>query len=115
MFGFGALYCDNPNPSSPIIRPPAMRLLTTSFTKNRGDPPKLEEFFGSGIPPYAILSHTWGREEVTFQDLASSTEPPYHHAGFAKLRGCCARAGRDGYKYVWIDTCWYVPNSATKK
>jgi hypothetical protein len=52
-----------------------MRLLTTSFTKNRGDPPKLEEFFGSDIPPYAILSHTWGREEVTFQDLASSTEP----------------------------------------
>jgi hypothetical protein len=91
-----------------------MRLLTTSFTKKRGDPPKLEEFFGSDIPPYAILFHTWGREEVTFQDLASSTEPPYHHAGFAKLRGCCTRAGRDGYKYVWIDTCWYGPNSATK-
>jgi len=30
---------------------------------------KLEEYFGSNIPPYAILSHTWGEEEVLFHDL----------------------------------------------
>jgi hypothetical protein len=28
----------------------------------------IEQFFGSDIPLYAILSHTWGTEEVTFQD-----------------------------------------------
>jgi len=29
---------------------------------------KLEEFFGNGVPPYAILSHTWGKdkEEIFF-------------------------------------------------
>ncbi|PMD15037.1 hypothetical protein NA56DRAFT_355959 [Hyaloscypha hepaticicola] len=30
---------------------------------------KLEEYFGSAIPKYAILSHTWGRDEVTFSDI----------------------------------------------
>jgi hypothetical protein len=30
---------------------------------------KLEEYFGSEIPKYAILSHTWGREEITFSDI----------------------------------------------
>ncbi len=41
-----------------------MRLLNT---QNR----TLEEFGGTGIPPYAILSHTWGKDEVTFQDISS--------------------------------------------
>lgn len=27
------------------------------------------EFYGNDIPPYVILSHTWGDEEVTFQDM----------------------------------------------
>ncbi|PMD32052.1 HET-domain-containing protein [Hyaloscypha variabilis F] len=86
-----------------------MWLLSTSFTKDRGERPwsgmKLEEFFGSQIPPYAILSHTWGTEEITFQDIASSSLSPSHKAGFAKLEGCCTRAAQDGYDYVWIDTC----------
>jgi hypothetical protein len=30
---------------------------------------KLEEYFGSDIPEYAILSHTWARDEVTFSDI----------------------------------------------
>jgi hypothetical protein len=86
-----------------------MRLLNTSLinNKNPGDPVKLEEFFGSQVPPYAILSHTWGKDEVTFQDITSSTGPPYDKAGFSKIRGCCVKAADDGYKYVWIDTCWY--------
>jgi hypothetical protein len=29
----------------------------------------LEEFFGNETPSYAILSHTWGPEECTLQDL----------------------------------------------
>ncbi|KAH6681655.1 putative ankyrin repeat-containing protein [Halenospora varia] len=39
-----------------------MRLLNT--TKR-----KLEEFGGNKIPLYAILSHTWGESEITFQDI----------------------------------------------
>jgi hypothetical protein len=31
----------------------------------------LVEFVGKNIPPYAVLSHTWGadHEEVTFKDI----------------------------------------------
>lgn len=32
---------------------------------------ELEEYFDESIPPYAILSHTWGKEEVTFQEWTS--------------------------------------------
>ncbi|CZS95631.1 uncharacterized protein RAG0_05233 [Rhynchosporium agropyri] len=26
-------------------------------------------------------------------------------AGYHKIERCCAQAFRDGYKYVWVDTC----------
>jgi hypothetical protein len=39
-----------------------MRLLNTASRK-------LEEFGSSDIPLYAILSHTWGGNEITFQDI----------------------------------------------
>lgn len=29
---------------------------------------EMREFIGTRIPPYAILSHTWGSDEVTLQD-----------------------------------------------
>jgi len=38
-----------------------MRLINTRTLK-------LEEFIGQQIPQYAILSHTWGDEEVSYQD-----------------------------------------------
>jgi len=90
-----------------------MRLLRITLKKGYPGEPhqvriKLEEYFGSQIPPYAILSHTWGKEEVTFQDITSSTQHPTHKAGFAKIQRCCTKAAQDGYEYVWIDTCWYV-------
>jgi len=33
----------------------------------------LAEFFKSAIPEYAILSHTWEGEEVTFEELQNGT------------------------------------------
>lgn len=38
------------------------------------------------VPPYAILSHTWGAdaEEVTFEDLTNGTGQD--KAGYEKLR-----------------------------
>ncbi|KAJ9608201.1 hypothetical protein H2200_007189 [Cladophialophora chaetospira] len=67
---------------------------------------RLEEFSYVAPPPYAILSHTWGKdsEEVSFQDVANGRlDTPETRPG--KLGGCCAQAKNDGYKYVWIDTC----------
>ncbi|KAL2157134.1 hypothetical protein VTH06DRAFT_6422 [Thermothelomyces fergusii] len=143
---------------------------------------EVEEFYGSEIPPYAILSHTWGTEEVTFQEMegyarylrsrreqarqmvsqktgspdvmkmmmlasmllafrgdgsrvggsspfaaltgaygsgddddgrdhggivmsAPSRHPCEQKAGFSKIDYACRQASKDGYRYVWVDTC----------
>ena len=68
-----------------------------SFSKN---------FVGNDtIPPYAILSHTWGADttEVTFEDLRNGTgkEKP----GYEKIRFCGEQAGQDDLEYFWVDTC----------
>ncbi|KAK2591824.1 hypothetical protein QQS21_010492 [Conoideocrella luteorostrata] len=53
---------------------------------------------------YAILSHTWGSEEVSFQDFAD-LDVARRKAGFAKISGACQLAYSEGYGYAWIDTC----------
>jgi hypothetical protein len=63
----------------------------------------LHEFFGDDIPAYAILSHTWDPEEVTFQDWANM-ETASQKAGFAKIRGACSKTLKHGHKWVWVDT-----------
>ncbi|KAH7926826.1 hypothetical protein BV22DRAFT_1154767 [Leucogyrophana mollusca] len=52
---------------------------------------------------YAILSHVWGEQEVTFRD--TNKPSPEQFKGYAKIEHCCAQALADGYKYLWIDTC----------
>lgn len=73
-----------------------MRLLNTSTFQFR-------EFHSSKVPHYAILSHTWGEEEVSFQDMQSGNGDKM--TGFAKIERCCALAASEGWEYVWIDTC----------
>ena len=67
------------------------------------DTKKLEQFYGAAIPPYAILSHTWGAEEVTFTHL------PMPRArlmmGWKKINFTCDQARADGLEWVWVDTC----------
>ncbi|KAI1389579.1 HET-domain-containing protein [Hypoxylon trugodes] len=73
---------------------------------------KLEEFNGNAIPPYAILSHTWGKHEVTFRDVSKSY---YKNRKFCmKLEGCCRQAAKDGFHYVWIDTCCIDKSSSAE-
>jgi ankyrin repeat protein len=65
----------------------------------------LVERTGSNIPPYAILSHTWGadEEEVTFRDLVDGTGVT--KVGYRKIRFCGNQAARDGLRFFWVDTC----------
>ncbi|KAI1755813.1 HET-domain-containing protein [Xylaria castorea] len=64
---------------------------------------QLQEFTGNRIPPYAILSHTWGEDEVLFQDLST---PGYKEKlGYKKIEGCCQEAILDGFEFMWVDTC----------
>lgn len=64
---------------------------------------KLHEFIGSQTPPYAILSHTWGEEEVSFQELQAGK--PSEKKGFEKIKRCSEIAAEDGFDWVWVDTC----------
>jgi RanBP1 domain/Heterokaryon incompatibility protein (HET) len=66
------------------------------------------------IPPYAILSHTWGREqdEVTFKDLINNTSDD--KKGFQKLRFCNSRAEADNLHYFWVDTCCIDKSNSTE-
>lgn len=127
-----------------------------------------------GKPYFAILSHTWGQEEVLFEDIAlgpnhevdSLTEEQratrgyrsgsrmrqgpksmlnwyrqneedrsplgvckscrprnqsvirqqgsHIKAGWKKIWSVCLQACRDGYDYVWIDTCCINKSSSTE-
>jgi hypothetical protein len=57
------------------------------------------------IPPYAILSHTWGKseDEVTFGDISNGTGR--EKDGYKKLLFCWEQAEADKLDYFWVDTC----------
>jgi hypothetical protein len=65
----------------------------------------LAEFTATNIPPYAILSHTWGQddEEVSFKDLVDGDYEK--KAGYSKVLFCGEQAASDDLKYFWVDTC----------
>jgi hypothetical protein len=76
---------------------------------------KFEEFLGEagrGIPPYAILSHTWGLDEVSYKDHVDKKSAS--RKGFAKIAGCCRLADFEGFGYVWIDTCCIDKSSSAE-
>lgn len=64
---------------------------------------KLESFEGCLIPPYAILSHQWREDEVTFAEVTEGCHQG--RRGWAKIEACCKRAVSEGYRYIWADTC----------
>ncbi|KAK4656494.1 HNWD NOD-like receptor pc11 [Podospora pseudocomata] len=77
-----------------------MRLLERN---NTGDISLTGDIPDDQVPPYAILSHTWGDEEVSFKDITDGTHK--NKRGYSKIQFCGDQAGRDGLKFFWIDTC----------
>jgi len=73
----------------------------------------LELFHGDDVPEYAILSHRWTDNEVSFQDIQprryrfSGKWPP-------KLEGTRKKAKEHGYKYIWVDTCCIDKSSSAE-
>jgi hypothetical protein len=75
----------------------------------------LEEFIGDDIPEYAILSHTWEKDEISLQEFQHLTDPDFANdpktpvgkakAGFIKIKGCVELAASKGIPYAWVDTC----------
>lgn len=73
---------------------------------------QLEDFSLKPKPRYAILSHTWGDEEVTFRDMAN---PRRHRMkGFFKISQTCKLALDRGLFYAWVDTCCIDKSSSAE-
>ena len=76
---------------------------------------KLEEFNESAIPKYAILSHTWGDDEVTFEELQCvSQDELVTLERFKKIHFTASEARRDGLRYLWVDTCCIDKSSSAE-
>ena len=67
------------------------------------------------MPPYTILSHTWGNAEISFHDLLNDAESKLNESeGYRKIRSCCALVAAQGLEYVWIDTCCIDKSSSAE-
>lgn len=64
----------------------------------------LEEFQDNNIPRYAILSHTWGEDEMSFEDMQKWVRSKQRRC-YIKIRFACQQACKDDFSYVWVDTC----------
>lgn len=86
-----------------------MRLLNTGTLE-------LREFFEKDTPPYAILSHRWGEQEILYQDMIPSANRSVtkNKFGYSKLQGSCRLAQKQGYRWIWIDTCCIDKSSSAE-
>lgn len=73
-----------------------MRLLHTERLE-------FHDFIDSETPGYAILSHRWTKDEVSFQDFDYCRKQ--QTTSFDKISSCCSFTKKEGHEWVWIDTC----------
>ena len=81
-----------------------------------------KDFTERETPPYAILSHRWGQEEVSYQELRCLLEPDEGKSktlglvwqvddsegdgkGFHKIKRMCDFSQKTALDWIWIDTC----------
>lgn len=53
---------------------------------------------------YAILSHTWEKDELVYEDSIYGMEESKSKTSQDKVHIACEIAAQDNYEYVWIDT-----------
>jgi hypothetical protein len=93
----------------------AANVITMRLLEDRGDCNlSLVEYTDVHIPPYAILSHTWGADsdEVSFKDIMKGTGR--NKDGYKKIEFCREQAAKDGLKYFWVDTCCINKSSSAE-
>lgn len=93
-------------------QPRNMHLLRTRLDDADHGKFELVEAHGRNIPPYAILSHTWGRDEVLYRHILDGTAS--HHDAYDKVVKAMQQAARDGFAYIWIDTCCIDKSSSAE-
>ncbi|KAI6107093.1 heterokaryon incompatibility protein-domain-containing protein [Pisolithus croceorrhizus] len=69
---------------------------------------------------YAIVSHRWGKE-VTYKEMTrlhamnpQKKEDVRKRGGYQKIIMGCKRAKKDGYMWLWIDTCCIDKRSSSE-
>ncbi|KIW11491.1 hypothetical protein PV08_10791 [Exophiala spinifera] len=82
-----------------------MRLLDTRTFEFR-------EFYDS-VPRYAILSHRWVQEEVSYRDVETGRHQSLR--GWIKIRAFCALASSRRLSYAWVDTCCIDKSSSAEQ
>ena len=73
---------------------------------------KIEFFQDERSIKYAILSHRWQEEEVSFQDM--QTRYADRKIGYAKIKRFCKEVAASGYSYAWCDTCCIDKSSSAE-
>lgn len=86
------------------------------------------------VPPYAILSHRWLRQEVQYPDIIAlgseieddtlditasrpkgvRNDDTGEAASWHKIRTTCRLAAEQGLDYAWIDTCCIDKSSSSE-
>lgn len=82
-----------------------MRLINTETLE-------LEEFVGNNVPKYAILSHTWGNKELTYNQFLEATT--WIGYSYTKIKATCREASKRGLRYAWIDSCCIDKSSSSE-
>ena len=73
---------------------------------------RFEEFIGSRVPKYAILSHTWGDREVSFKEMEDRSGLSKDE--YRKIKETCRLASEYQLDYAWIDTCCIDKSSSAE-
>jgi hypothetical protein len=76
-------------------------------------------FFSDEVPDYVILSHRWSDAEVTFADfsktpISEAQSQARKKSGFFKVVGACEQGRKDGYEWIWIDSCCIDKSSSAE-
>lgn len=76
-----------------------MRLLNTHDWE-------MKEFISDDhVPSYAILSHTWEQEEISYQQWENrNTHDISKLQGHKKIVDFGTLAAENGYDWIWVDT-----------
>ncbi|KAI2617895.1 HET-domain-containing protein [Hypoxylon sp. NC1633] len=74
---------------------------------------KFQEFV-QNVPAYAILSHTWGEDEVSFSEMRDRDSTSRKDRRFDKIDATCRVALEYGLKYAWVDTCCIDKSSSAE-
>ena len=70
------------------------------------------EFRDDETTDYAILSHRWIEQEVNYEEMVDlervvkeKQKEIRGRGGYQKILGTCEQAKKDGYEWLWVDTC----------